>query len=160
MKILKFENKKLRSRIIAEYVKKAGYKGVVCFSCGHATDELKKTKIKVIDIAPNGSFSANRWFKPEEIYDLFKDYFDATSGHLPFWLMFEIGKKFKKSLGVLKKSNKYIVPSGSGETILCLKMVYPDIEFIARYNINRETQYEKNAVLNNIVQNWFNIEGV
>lgn len=148
--LLQLENKKIRSEVIKEYLKDKNYKGVVCFSCGNATKELKNVGLNVIDISPKGDFIPNKWFKPSEVGIVFENYFDATSGHLSVELMEIIGKAFKNSLGNIPQTN--YVATGSGETLVCLKLAYPDKDFIAVYNINKATEYNVNATLNNLVK--------
>ena len=86
----------------------------------------------------------------QEIKNRFPTYFDATSGHLNIELMQQIGKKYKEYLGELP--SKVYVPTGSGETLVCLKLVYPKTKFIAVYNLGKETEYNENAPLNTLVR--------
>lgn len=148
--LLQLENKKIRSEVIKEYLKDKNYKGVVCFSCGNASRELKNVGLNVIDISPTGDLIPNKWYKPSEVYEIFKDYFDATSGHLSIELMQLIGEAYKNILGELPKIN--YIPSGSGETLVCLKLAYPNKDFIAVYNLDKATEYNENATLNNLVK--------
>lgn len=149
--LLKFEHKRIRAEVIKEYLKDKSYKGVVCFSCGNASSELKKVGLNVIDISPNGDFIPNKWFKPSEVHELFKNYFDATSGHLTMELMNKIADRFYAELnGILDDIN--YVPTGSGETLVCLKLAFPDKKFVAVYNLDAATKYDENAVLNNLVK--------
>ena len=150
MKLLTFNNKEIRAKVIKEYISNLKYDGVVCFSCGNATRELKKAGLNVIDISPMGDFIANRWFTPKEVKQYFPTYFDATSGHLSIELMQLIGNAFKNVLGDLPDIN--YVPTGSGETLICLKLAYPNKEFVAVYNLNEATKYDKEATLNNLVE--------
>ena len=145
MKLLKIDNKRIRSEVIKKYLNNKNYKGVVCFSCGNATRELKKVGLNVIDISPKGDLIPNRWYKPSEVTETFVSYFDATSGHLSIELMQLIGEAFKKELGDIPNTN--YVATGSGETITCLKLAYPDKDFIAVYNLNDATKYEDEATL-------------
>lgn len=147
--LLQLENKKIRSAVIKEYLKDKNYDGVVCFSCGNATRELKNVGLNVIDISPHGDFIPNRWFTPSEVKKYFPTYFDATSGHLTIEVMQLIGAAFKQALGDLPQTN--YIASGSGETITCLKLAYPDKDFIAVYNLNEATQFEAEATLNTLV---------
>jgi len=132
-------------------MKRCGYRGCVCFSCGNASEALKKQGLYVFDVAPQGSLNANKWWTPEEIHKAWPDLFDATSGHLPIHLMNEIAAAFKTFLGNLPE-HCYSVPTGSGETIICLKLVYPDIEFIPVYDLDPATKYEPDAPLNDLVR--------
>lgn len=134
MIIKEFNFKEIRSHIIKKYLEHINCNKVVCFSCGNASRELKKVGLDVVDISPTGDFLANKWFKSNEIFNLFKDRFNATSGYLPFDLMYDIGLEYRNILGELK--SPVTVPSGSGETLVCLKMAYPDIDFIATFDNN------------------------
>jgi len=149
-------NKNIRTKVIVEYCKLAGITKVVCFSCGNASAALKQTKLNVIDISPPNPLISNKWWTPEEIKKAWPDRFDATSGHLPLFLMVRIAEEYKKFLQGLQKvisSKEYIdVPTGSGETILCLQMVYPNTKLNAVYNTNKGTKYNNNAPLNEIVK--------
>ena len=148
--LLRFEHKKIRAEVIKEYLKDKNYRGVVCFSCGNASRELKNVGLNVIDISVNGDLIANRWFKPSEVHEVFKDYFDATSGHLSIELMQLIGQAYKETLGDLPDIN--YIPSGSGETLVCLKLAYPDKNFVAIYNLDKATEYSEDATLNTMVK--------
>lgn len=149
-KYLTFPNKKIRAEVIKEYLKDKSYDGVVCYSCGNATRELKKTGLNVIDISPKGDFLSLRWFAPSEIKKIFPSYFDATSGHLSMEVMLMIAERFRTVLGEIPEEN--YIPTGSGETLVCLKLAYPQKKFIAVYNIDKATEYSEYAVLNKIVE--------
>ena len=149
--MLKLENKKIRAEVIKEYLQGKKYDGVVCFSCWNATRELKNVGLNVVDISPNGDFIPNKWFKPSEVKQVFPTYFDATSGHLPIEVMQLIGEAFKKALGELPDGETYVA-TGSGETIVELKLAYPDKDFVAVYNLNDATKYEEEATLNTLVK--------
>lgn len=148
---VRFDNKKIRAEVIKEYLQGKKYDGVVCFSCWNATRELKNVGLNVVDISPNGDFIPNKWFKPSEVKQVFPTYFDATSGHLPMEVMQLIGEAFRLELGSLPYEPLY-VPTGSGETIVELKLAFPDHEFIAVYNLNNATKYEEEATLNTLVK--------
>jgi len=149
---LKIPQKQIRAVIIADHVRKAGYAGIVCYSCGNAAKALKELNLYVIEISPHGQLRANKWFNPDEIHRMWPNLFDGTSGHLPIYLMVKIAKRIREYLGNLSK-NKYYVPTGSGETITCLRWAYPKIEFIPIYDNNKpETKYEPKAPLNYVVE--------
>lgn len=150
MNYLNFPNKQLRAEVIKSYLQDKKYDGVVCFSCGNATRELKKIGLNVIDVSPKGDFFPLHWFTPSEIKAKFPTYFDATSGHLGNDLMLLIAKKFKDFLGDIPNIN--YIPTGSGETLVCLKLAYPDKEFIAVYDLDNATEYNENATLNKFVE--------
>lgn len=132
-------------------MQKAGYRGCVCFSCGNASRALKKQGLFVVDIAPEGALDAKEWWAPAQIHKAWPDLFDATSGHLPMPLMNEIAAAFKVFLGNLPEPS-YKVPTGSGETIVCLSLAYPDTDFVPIYNLDAATQYEPKAPLNKLVE--------
>ena len=148
--LLRFPHKKIRSKVIKDYLKDKNYNGIVCFSCGNASRELKNVGLDIIDISPNGDLIANHWFTPGEILHKFNNYFDATSGHLSIELMMLIGKAYKEYLGELPDLN--YIPTGSGETLICLKLAYPNKKFVAVYNLDDATLYDNNAILNELVE--------
>lgn len=151
IKFLEFEHKKIRALAIKRYLENSKYKGVVCFTCGNAAKELKAIGVEVVEVGVNGVLEPKKWFSGKEISYIFNNYFDATCGHLPFELMNEISVKYKEVLGELKDDIIY-VPTGSGETLICLKMAYPNKKFIAVYNISKATEYHKEAPLNKMVE--------
>ena len=144
--ILSFPSKKLRARVIAEHVRSAGYRGVVVFTCGNSAMALREQGLDVVEIGPRGDLKTDKWWTAAEIHRLYPDLFDATSGHLPAALMPKIGKAFREHLGDLP-AGKYAVPTGSGETILCLRVAYPNpsIVFLAAYD-NRKPETELNPL--------------
>ena len=146
-----FPHKKIRAEVIKNHLNKSRYKKVVCFSCGNAAVALINAGIETLHIGENGDFLPNKWFNQTEINNIYPDYFDATSGHLTIEIMFLLGKAYKQYLGELMKKTIY-VPTGSGETLVCLKMVYPETQFVAVYNLNAATQYNEKAPLNNLVK--------
>lgn len=147
--LLRFPNKAIRATAIRKYMNKYGYQYAVCFSCGHASDELRKAGVPTLAIAPNGDLEAKRWFPQGEVANTFKGFFDATSGHLPMELMEIIGQEYRAYLGEIPEYN--YIPSGSGETLVCLKMAYPGKRFCAVYNIDDATRYDEENPLNAIV---------
>jgi hypothetical protein len=154
---LRFPNKKLRAKVIADYVRHAGYRGVVVFTCGNAAAALRESGLEVVEIGPRGDLKTEKWWNPSEIHRLHPDLFDATSGHLPACLMVEIGRAFREHLGDLP-AGCYAVPTGSGETIMCLRAAYPDpaINFCAMYdNARPETERDPQNPLNKFVDALF-----
>lgn len=154
MNLLTFPHKAFRSKIIKQYMEEAGYTGAVCLTCGNAGRELRALGVDTVIIGETGDLSPNRWLSTAEVHRLFPDRFDATSGHLNMELMNRIAEQYRKYLGKLD-SPQYI-PSGSGECLTCLKLAYPDIEFIAVYNVPGElahaTEYSEYAPLNGLVR--------
>lgn len=145
-----FPAKKIRAEVIRAYVERAGYRGVVCFSCGNATRALRDAGLYVVDVAPGGSLQAGRWWDAAEIRRAWPDLLDATSGHLPAPLLREIAAAFKAHLGDLR-GYYHEIPTGSGETLVCLAMAYPGHKFRPVYGQSDATQYEPQAPLNDLV---------
>jgi hypothetical protein len=147
--------KAARAKVIRGYMEQANIRRAVCFSCGNATRKLQEAGVELLAIAPGGDMLPGRWFTQSEIADKFSGYFDATSGHLNLTLMTEIALNLRKQMA-LQDGGLYDVPTGSGETIVCLKMAFPTCEFRAVYNnLNPATSYEPKAPLNTFVATFF-----
>ncbi len=153
--LLKYNNKQARARVIAKFVREAGYPGVVCFTCGNAAEALRGQGLDVIEVGPRGGLTTNHWFTPASIKKIFPQLLDATSGHLSLALMWEIAMEIKREHeggGVWLMASVYDVPSGSGETITCLRLAYPEINFFPVYGCGQGTEYHAEAPLNGIVR--------
>lgn len=151
-KPLTFPHKQIRARVIAEYVRQAGYRGVVVFTCGNAAKTLRDENLEVVEVGPRGDLKTDKWWTMSEIHKAWPDLFDATSGHLAVPIMGDIAKAYKEHLGALKPG-RYSVPSGSGETVLCLGVAYPQLTFDPTYdNSKPETTRHDNAPLNTFVE--------
>lgn len=150
MRLFRFDNKKLRSQAVMEYMEANGYRRAVCFSCGNASRELAKAGVDVLDISPDGDLEAKRWFTIAEVSNSFNGFFDATSGHLPMDCMLMVAGKFRDALGDMDGSID--LPTGSGETLVCLKMAYPKLEIRAVYDLDSATAYDEHAPLNRLVE--------
>lgn len=148
--LLRFPHKKIRALCIKEYMLMSGYKRAVCFSCGNAAHALENVGVDVLHIGEHGVLEPKQWFSQADIEKAFTGYFDATSGHLPMQLMNGLAREYKCVLGALP--GRVYVPCGSGETLVCLKMAYPETDFVAVYNIDSATQYEAGCVLNDLVR--------
>lgn len=153
--MLVFPNKAIRAQAIKEYIAGQGYAGAVCCSCGNASRELRLAGVHTIDISPTGDLIARRWFTQNELHSMFPTYFDATSGHLPFQLMAIIAARYKMYIdsrfgGI--PGPEVVVPTGSGETLFCLKLAYPEARFIAAYNLDEATRYDKENPFNVVVE--------
>lgn len=146
MKRLIFPNKALRARTICEYMRRAGIARCVCFSCGNASAALKQEGVETLDISPSGVLMPTLWWWPEDIARVFPTYFDATSGHLPAFLMRRIASKYRGYLGELTDA-AYEVPTGSGETILCLRWAYPNTTFVPVTDGTPATERDPSAPL-------------
>ena len=126
--------KEIRSSVIHQYMQQNGYNYCVCFSCGNATKALIKEGVSCISIAPDGDLTANRWWSIAEVRKVFANAFDATSGHLSIDVMQAISKKYREAFSdICVAGNEYVIPTGSGETVFCLSMAFPDIKFVAQW---------------------------
>lgn len=142
--------KQVRAQVIKKHLKNIGENKCVCFSCGNASQALKNEGLEVIEM-----IEPLKWWGFTEIQKYFKC-FDATSGHLPIPLLIEISNILKK-----KKEVKNIIdflqnkdlqlPTGSGETLFCLKLAFPTINIFPVYDLNPATKYNKEAPMNIIV---------
>jgi len=147
------KRKTIRAAVIERYVRAAGYTGVVCFTCGNAAEALRALGLDVIEVGPNGGLEARRWWKPAEIYHAWPTRFDATSGHLPLPLMLQVASALQVHIGPLQPCRPYYVPTGSGETVMCLHWAYPECLFVAGYDDTcKYTTYCKEAPLNSLVE--------
>lgn len=168
--VLRFPNKVLRTGPIVQHVLNGGYPGAFIFTCGNAGKPLEKA-LKAVgkrywEFGVNGNMTPNRWHTPDEIHALAPDMFDATSGHLAVPLLYRIAREFYDYFGQpvngghLKDDVNYIVPSGSGETILCLRMVYPHARLLAAYdNTKPETTRDtENVAMNALIDALFPVQ--
>ncbi len=143
--------KALRAAVIARHVREAGLPGVVCFSCGNASRALKEAGLYVVEIAPQGDLSAGKWWTASEIARAWPHLFDATSGHLSPPVMSAVADALREELGFLPPGI-FDIPTGSGETLVCLAMAYQDCRFRPVYGVGRGTEFEPRAPLNALVQ--------
>lgn len=151
-KELRFPHKEIRARVIADFVRVAGYRGVVVFTCGNAARTLRDVGLEVTEVGPRGDLKTDKWWTMAEIHRAWPDLFDATSGHLSVPLMGDIAKAFRAHLGNLP-AGRYSVPSGSGETVTCLRIIYPLLTFDATYDNDKpETTRHVDVPLNAIVE--------
>ena len=150
VKLLRFPHKRIRAHFIKQYMAQEGKTRAVCFSCGNAAAELETAGVDVLHIGAHGVLEPHKWFTQAEIKHIFPDYFDATSGHLPMELMYELGQAYAAHLGKLPET--VYVPSGSGETVVCLKLAYPATHFVAVYNRDEATEYSPYCPLNALVR--------
>ena len=127
--ILTSPTKALRARIIREHLHAAGRPpDVVCFTCGNAADALRAEGLHVIEVGPRGPLTPTEWWTPEQIARAFPYRFDATSGHLPLPLMARLAEALLRHHGHLE--GRYLVPTGSGETLVALRLAYPLATFV------------------------------
>lgn len=141
--------KRIRAKVVKEYMERNGITHAVCFSCGNASRELARAGVNLLDISPQGDMTANRWFTQEEIRRLFPSAFDATSGHLPIDLLNTIAERIKEE--VTLEDEAYTVATGSGETFVVLSIAFPDKHFEPIYDLDEATAYSQQAPLNGLV---------
>lgn len=147
--------KQIRAIVIERYMRDNGYCLAVCFSCGNASRVLKEHGVPCVAVAPDGDLQACRWWTMAEIRRVFPTAFDATSGQLPVDVMLEIAKEFRNEFaGVFEdEETAYVIPTGSGETVLCLKLAFPDKKFIAQWRTgDASCKYEPSAPLASFVR--------
>jgi len=151
-------SKVVRANLIAKHLSPTGNIRVVAFTCGNAARAMEKVGLDVLAIGPHEGLIPGRWWTPYEILRAFPDRFDATPGHLPMWLMVELGKmllSYQSLYGGLDKSTYYLVPTGSGETILSLHMAAPALNLFPVYDISPSTEYHPEAPLTEVVAGTF-----
>jgi hypothetical protein len=136
--------KQIRAEVIKEYLNKIGQNTCVCFSCGNASGRLNKVGLNTVQV-----IDSNIWFTPAEIQNMFK-VFDATSGHLPMFLMSEIASRLRKLLKQPENGTK--IACGSGETFVCMSMAWPNVKLIPIYNIDHATKFNELSPLNDLVK--------
>lgn len=147
--LLKLPAKSIRADVIADYMMEAGYSGCVCFSCGNASAAMKE-RVDTLDVSPSGDLVPTRWWTPGEIRRAWPHLFDATSGHLPLHLMERIAHHlglYIDERGGLDTNEAYDVPTGSGETIFCLRMQYPFVKFRAFQDGTPATEWSTQSPL-------------
>ena len=127
--------KRLRAAIIANHMARAGVPRAVCFTCGNAAAALRMAGVDVLEIGTDGALVPTRWWTPTEVAKHFPGAFDATSGHLPGWMMIDLAAAFRRHLGAMTPPTGAIdIQSGSGETAFCMALAYPRINIRAMYN--------------------------
>lgn len=150
MNLLNFstQEKKIRAEIIKEYLFCLNTDKTVCFSCGNASRNLKETGLNVIEVV-----NPERWWDQFEIAGKYK-IFDSTSGHLPMFLMKKIAEQLRDLVNMkLDKTKVNYIEAGSGETFVCLKIAFPEIEMTPVYDDSKKaTKYNELAPLNNLVR--------
>lgn len=147
--------KHIRADVIDRYMRANGFRLCVCFSCGNASRILKEHGVPCVAVAPDGDLLAGRWWTMAEIRRTFPTAFDATSGQLPADVMLQVAHEFREEFApVFADGDKaYVIPTGSGETVLCLKLAFPDRTFIAQWRTgDPNCEYEPCAPLTPFVR--------
>ena len=146
------ERKRIRAWVIREYLDNAGRRQVVCFSSGNAAQQLRVAGLDVVEVGPCGVLQSERWWTPAQIARVWPDRFDATSGHLPLTLMLDLAREYQQRLQTqVGPSAIHYIPTGSGETILCLRWAFPLTRFLPLYNVGPGTEWNAKAPLNGLV---------
>lgn len=151
MVLFEFPDRKMvRARVIKMHCELAGYQGCVCFSSGNSSRALREVGLYTIDVSPTGVLSANTWWTADAIHRSWPHLFDATSGHLPLPLMIELARVYQATLRPVEP--EYAVPTGSGETILALRLAFPRIRWVAHYSTGiKGAYYDSRSPLNMVV---------
>jgi len=149
--------KQTRATVIRAHVKAINAPGVVCFTCGNAAAALREWgDLTIVEVGPRGPLATERWWTMTDIAAAFPGMFDATPGHLSLPMMAEVGRRLKASYfqeHPLDPGYEYAVPTGSGETLVCLKLAYPGAKLVAVYDDSKpETCYDERNPLNNLVE--------
>jgi hypothetical protein len=150
LKSINLLQKKIRAKVIKKYLNGSGINKCVCFSSGNAATELKAVGLDVVHVGTRGDLMPLKWFSFGEVAKSFNGLFDATSGHLPFPMLVEIAWQIKNEIHNWDKKNVKI-ETGSGETLVCLSLAFPDIVFEPVYGKSGPTEFNKLAPMNWIV---------
>lgn len=155
--------------MVLEHVRRSRFDGVVVFSCGNCSNALKQLAPQyniepgqVVAVAPGGDLEPGRWLKPAEIRRMFPNHFDATSGHLPLYLVAQLAELYRQGLedwmddtpagfARFNKDEPIDVAAGSGETVLALRLAFPDYRFRGIHNLDAATKFNQYAPLNELV---------
>jgi hypothetical protein len=147
--LINLEQKKIRAQVIALYLRAHGSNRCVCLTCGNAAKALREEGVQVIEVGKNGPIDANTWLTFQEIAAIWPDTFDATSGHLPWPIMQRIAYNMPDV--IMRDNQPLYLPTGSGETLVCLKLHNPHTRIVAVYNLDASTTYNPGAPLNALV---------
>ena len=131
---ISFQAKRIRARVISRYMRDNGFPFCVCFSCGNASKALKSEGVPTVAIAPHGDMVARRWWPMAEIRRTWPTAFDATSGQLPVDVLLLLAAEYRVAFEWLfNGDDEFVIPTGSGETVLCLKIAFPNVHFVAQW---------------------------
>ena len=142
--------KAIRAQLIRDHlgggVAGANAPRVVVFTCGNAAAQLRAVGLDVLAVGPGQELQAGRWWTPAEIRAAWPDRFDATSGHLPMHLVAQLAMALADHVGTLERC-RWLVPTGSGETITALRWVYPDADLVALTGTGPNTDHHPDMPL-------------
>ena len=152
MKALEFPAKELRTQVIIAHLNEINvYDGIVIFGCGNAAKELRdQSLMPLVDMSSTGDATPNHWWAPEEVKRSWPRYFDATCGMLPSFLMKRVAESYREYFKDTPPKNKSVA-TGSGETVVCLSMAFPETKFTAVYDVSDASKYHAEAPLNPLV---------
>ena len=139
-RVLRLPAKRIRAEVVRDYMVGLGHDRVVCFTSGNAGACLREQGLDVLSVGPGGALLPGRWWQPSEIAAVWPDRFDATSGHLPMHLMALFAVALQAHLGPLGPG-PWLVPTGSGETLCALALVYPGHTLCALTHTDHHTDH-------------------
>ena len=140
---LKFDFKRERARLIYDFLH-TGFSTpkVVLLTCGNAAQACREHAMDVVELGggPCADLAPNQWMKPGHVARLFPDRFDATSGHLPLWMLIELAKTMRVknpdalALSDFDEKEEIYVPSGSGESAVITALAFPALRVVACFD--------------------------
>lgn len=132
--LLQIPQKAIRAAVISDYMLRAGITRAVCFTCGNAARALRIAGVTdLIEVGPRGPLQPAEWWTPAMIAQVWPDRFDATPGHLPYHLMIEVARRIR--IAGPPMPGAYRVPTGSGETITCLRIAWPHLDLQPAFSV-------------------------
>lgn len=147
--LLVVPQKRYRATVIASWMARSGYTQAVCFTCGNAAYALRDAGVDVLEVGPRGELVPTDWWTPSRVRRVWPDRFDATPGHLPLHLMIDTANAIRQQ-EPRPEFGAYSVPTGSGETILCVKLAWPELSLLPVFDLpglEAETRYDPDAPL-------------
>lgn len=151
MSELNWIQKQLRARVIRDHLSRLGQRQAVCLTCGNAAKALEACGVHVVEVGegPRALLVPKRWLTASEVAWCFPGVFDATPGHLSAALMVQVAQLLREK--VVESTVPRLLPTGSGETFVCLKMAFPHRPMVPVYGTTGPTQYNGEAPLNRLV---------
>lgn len=150
---LNFDFKFHRAAVVQRYLSESGKAPrVVVVTCGNSARKLRKVGLSVYEIGVQGPLVPTRWLTPEDIAQAFPNRFDATSGHLPLFLMLRVAAmlraKHPEGIDIARTGGRIHVPSGSGESAVITALAFPGAQVVAVFNNSKpDTKYESGNVM-------------